>query len=243
MGKNPAAKILEKTSKNMNSKQIFFFSLIVLSVVMGVDWYKHRPIKPKTPQAARTAINIDEIEPIEEEDLPEDNDSPETEPNQTSTKPDDGSEGKDSQTPESVVLKPKSKIEELAQTDPVIASFLSLKRNPFEVSPYAKLIEQLKKKAEAEAVKVNQPKETAKVTRLNSVYSASIAIGTTLMAVIDSKTYKEGEIFNDMRIKEIKPEIVLLEKNNDKFLIPKRGVNLVISEDGSYSIEDTYLDK
>jgi hypothetical protein len=46
-----------------------------------------------------------------------------------------------------------------------------------------------------------------------------------------------------MRIKEIKPEIVLLEKNNDKFLIPKRGVNLVISEDGSYSIEDTYLDK
>lgn len=227
----------------MNSKQIFFFSLIVLSVVMGVDWYKHRPIKPKTPQAARTAINIDEIEPIEEEDLPEDNDSPETEPNQTSTKPDDGSEGKDSQTPESVVLKPKSKIEELAQTDPVIASFLSLKRNPFEVSPYAKLIEQLKKKAEAEAVKLNQPKETAKVTRLNSVYSASIAIGTTLMAVIDSKTYKEGEIFNDMRIKEIKPEIVLLEKNNDKFLIPKRGVNLVISEDGSYSIEDTYLDK
>lgn len=221
----------------MNSKQIFFFSLIVLSVVMGVDWYKHRPIKPKTPQAARTAINIDEIEPIE------DNDSPETEPNQTSTKPDDGSDVEESQTPESVVLKPKSKIEELAQTDPVIASFLSLKRNPFEVSPYAKLIEQLKKKAEAEAVKVNQPKETAKVTRLNSVYSASIAIGTTLMAVIDSKTYKEGEIFNDMRIKEIKPEIVLLEKNNDKFLIPKRGVNLVISEDGSYSIEDTYLDK
>ena len=149
----------------------------------------------------------------------------------------------ESQTPESVVLKPQSKIEELGQTDPVIASFLSLKRNPFEVSPYAKLIEQLKKKAEAEAVKVNQPKETAKVTRLNSVYSASIAIGTTLMAVIDSKTYKEGEIFNDMRIKEIKPEIVLLEKNNDKFLIPKRGVNLVISEDGSYSIEDTYLDK
>ena len=228
---------MEKTSKNMNSKQIFFFSLIVLSVVMGVDWYKHRPIKPKTPQAARTAINIDEIEPIE------DNDSPETEPNQTSTKPDDGSDVEESQTQESVVLKPKSKIEELGQTDPVIASFLSLKRNPFEVSPYAKLIEQLKKKAEAEAVKVNQPKETAKVTRLNSVYSASIAIGTTLMAVIDSKTYKEGEIFNDMRIKEIKPEIVLLEKNNDKFLIPKRGVNLVISEDGSYSIEDTYLDK
>ena len=227
----------------MNSKQIFFFSLIVLSVVMGVDWYKHRPIKPKTPQAARTAINIDEIEPIEEEDLPEDNDSPETETNQTSTKPDDGSDVEESQTPESVVLKPKSKIEELGQTDPVIASFLSLKRNPFEVSPYAKLIEQLKKKAEAEAVKLNQPKETAKVTRLNSVYSASIAIGTTLMAVIDSKTYKEGEIFNDMRIKEIKPEIVLLEKNNDKFLIPKRGVNLVISEDGSYSIEDTYLDK
>ena len=227
----------------MNSKQIFFFSLIVLSVVMGVDWYKHRPIKPKTPQAARTAINIDEIEPIEEEDLPEDNDSPETEPNQTSTKPDDGSDVEESQTPESAVLKPQSKIEELGQTDPVIASFLSLKRNPFEVSPYAKLIEQLKKKAEAEAVKVNQPKETAKVTRLNSVYSASIAIGTTLMAVIDSKTYKEGEIFNDMRIKEIKPEIVLLEKNNDKFLIPKRGVNLVISEDGSYSIEDTYLDK
>jgi hypothetical protein len=242
LGKNPAAKILEKTSKNMNSKQIFFFSLIVLSVVMGVDWYKHRPIKPKTPQAARTAINIDEIEPIEEEDLPEDNDSPETETN-PATKPEDGSEGKDSQTPKSVLLKPQSKIEELGQTDPVIASFLSLKRNPFEVSPYAKLIEQLKKKAEAEAVKVNQPKETAKVTRLNSVYSASIAIGTTLMAVIDSKTYKEGEIFNDMRIKEIKPEIVLLEKNNDKFLIPKRGVNLVISEDGSYSIEDTYLDK
>ncbi|MFA6748723.1 MAG: hypothetical protein WCS82_02490, partial [Candidatus Riflebacteria bacterium] len=183
------------------------------------------------------------IEPIEEEDLPEDNDSPETEPNQTSTKPDDGSDVEESQTQESVVLKPQSKIEELGQTDPVIASFLSLKRNPFEVSPYAKLIEQLKKKAEAEAVKVNQPKETAKVTRLNSVYSASIAIGTTLMAVIDSKTYKEGEIFNDMRIKEIKPEIVLLEKNNDKFLIPKRGVNLVISEDGSYSIEDTYLDK
>lgn len=233
---------MEKTSKNMNSKQIFFFSLIVLSVVMGVDWYKHRPIKPKTPQAARTAINIDEIEPIEE-DLPEDSDSPETETNQTATNPDDNSEGEESQTPESAVLKPQSKIEELAQTDPVIASFLSLKRNPFEVSPYAKLIEQLKKKAEAEAVKVNQPKETAKVTRLNSVYSASIAIGTTLMAVIDSKTYKEGEIFNDMRIKEIKPEIVLLEKNNDKFLIPKRGVNLVISEDGSYSIEDTYLDK
>jgi hypothetical protein len=228
----------------MNSKQIFFFSLIILSIVMGVDWYKNRPVKTKTSQAPKTAINIDEIETIEdEEDLPEDSDSAESEPKKTEANSDDTPKAEEVHNPDLTVTKPQSKIEELGQTDPVIASFLSLKRNPFEISPYAKLIEQLKKKSEAEALKVTQPKEIVKVTRLNSVYSASIVIGTTLMAVIDSKTYKEGEIFNDMKIKEIKPEIVLLEKNNDKFLIPKRGVNLEISEDGSYSIEDTYLDK
>ena len=61
--------------------------------------------------------------------------------------------------------------------------------------------------------------------------------------MINSKTYAVGDDFENKTIKEITPELVVLKDASGKFLIPKKGVQLNIAQDGTYTTDDTYFKK
>lgn len=47
----------------MNSKQLFFISLIILSVVMGLNWFKNKPkFVKKQPSKSRQAVNLSDLQ-------------------------------------------------------------------------------------------------------------------------------------------------------------------------------------
>ena len=65
----------------MNTKQLFFISLIILSVAMGMNWFKNRPARPKKtpPKAPRQAISLEDLQLKENEDEKEEEDDDEKE--------------------------------------------------------------------------------------------------------------------------------------------------------------------
>lgn len=214
---------------------------------MGLDWFKNRPKYVPKVSKTREAIKLEELESekkeskkeeLEKEEEEEGEEEEEKEENKHKENNEDGEKG------HSREQNNKADNEETEQVDPVIVAFKQLKRNPFEQSPYVKLIEQLKQR-EAEKLAVqNRPAEkVALPIQLNAQYSASIKFGKELKAMINSKTYGVGDEFENKKIKEITPELVILKDATGKFLIPKKGVQLNIAQDGTYTIEDTYFKK
>lgn len=233
----------------MTSKQFFSLSLMILSLVMGLHWYKNKPAITKKPFQQRTSVRLEEIEDMDEFDDEMDDYEDDAEEVASKSSDEDGAEKSGASEEDAVAISPndENSVEEGEATttyeDEVLAYFATLKQTPFDTSPYTRMIEQLRLKAEEEKIALTAPKTLFKTTQLTAVYSASIMIGSQLVAVIDSKTYRKGETFDDMKITDISPELVVLAKDGDKFLIAKRGVNISIAEDGSYSLNDTFFDK
>lgn len=230
---------------------------MILSVVMGLHWYKNKPVVVKKPAQERVSVRLDEKEG-HKGDLDDMDDFDDFDDDELDDGPSKGKKASSAVESESEQVaaaatfhkKEGAEKEEEAESasrpvyeDEVLAYFAELKRTPFDTSPYTKMIEQLRIKAEEQIKALHAPKALHKTTQLNALYSASIVLGSQLVAVIDSKTYRTGEQFNDMKITDISQQLVVLTKDGDKFLIPKRGVVLSIAEDGSYSVNDTYFDK
>jgi hypothetical protein len=233
----------------MNGKQLFCLSLILLSVAMGVHWFKNKPkAKPRPPSQTRVALNLDDLQiqddpqntggeqqPAGDPDAPED----EVLSDPTETPPPDGDNPADTDpasSTESVTENTASGSTELVDADPIIAALKGISRNPFERSPYAKLVEEIR-------AKEGLPEDTGEkktVTVLTADFSATIGTKKELIAVIDSRLYRKGELFQEKKIIDIKNELVSLESQNEIFLIPKVGVNITVAEDGSYSVEDNF---
>lgn len=230
----------------MNGKQLFCLSLIVLSIAMGMHWFKNRPkTKPKKPSQTRVALNLDDLQLQDE--------IPATETNDTADDADEidpenqqiaGENATDSD-PDGLATDTNRIKDLLASTtdsldpvlnDPIIISLRTIQRNPFERSPYAKLVEELRAR---EGIK-DEVVEKRSVKVLTANFSATIGTKRELVAVIDSRLYRKGELFQDKKITEIKNELVSLEKGADLFLIPKVGVKVSVAEDGTYSVEDSF---
>ncbi|MBU1109834.1 MAG: hypothetical protein KKB51_24345 [Candidatus Riflebacteria bacterium] len=233
-------------------KKLFFLSLIVLSVVMGMHWLKNRPkIRPKQARE-RVALNLQDLQVQDKEPgetkNPDDNPPKQGNPDQGDENSDTGKpEGADSQnnpdnpdesnTPAEV--KPGDVIadgDDPLMADPLIIALRSMRRNPFEHSPYAQLVQELQKKEEI----ASKPGEKKSVKLLTANFSATIQTRKELVAVIDSRLYRKGEFFQDKKISEIKSEIIALESGTGTYLIPKRGVNVSIAEDGTYTFVDNF---
>jgi hypothetical protein len=234
-------------------KKLFFLSLIILSVAMGMKWHKTRPLTKKGPVRQRVALNLQDLElqddknagagdestsdsggeggegeepaegALEGEGDPENSEG--TDENPEDTDPDAGEN----------VASGTSNLDPLLN-DPIILALKKMKRDPFERSPYAKLVEDLQKKEEMAAM----PVEKKSVQLLPANFTATIETRKELVAVIDSRLYRKGDAFGDKKIADIKNEIISLESGKDTFLIPKRGVNVNIAEDGTYTVEDSY---
>lgn len=236
----------------MNGKQLFCLSLIFLSIAMGMHWQKNRPkVKPKKPTQNRVALNIDDLQiqddikdPSAQEPLaPDGTDvmAPDTplDPDLIASATNIGTTTGDiaSISGEIASGSASAPVElDPLMADPIIASMRAMARNPFERSPYAKLVEEIRAR---EGIK-DEVVEKKNVKLLTANFSATIGTKKELVAVIDSKLYRKGELFQDKKITEIKNELVSLENGADLFLIPKFGVNVKIAEDGTYSVEDNF---
>lgn len=231
----------------MNGKQLFCLSLILLSIAMGLHWNKNKPKpRPKQTGQKRVALNIDDLQlrdnpdsensPSETGD--EEGDDQVTDP---AAEPEDGEDTAEkpidsTATASAVIASATEQVDELGN-DPIIASLRSIPRNPFETSPYSRLVEEIRALRNLpEDVEI----EKKSVKLLNANFSATIATRKELVAVIDSRLYRKGELFQDKKITEIKNEIVSLEQGNDLFILPKVGVNVTVAEDGTYTVEDNF---
>ena len=126
---------------------------------------------------------------------------------------------------------------EIMDSDPVMVALKQMPRNPFERSPYAQLVEQLRMAMDTK----DEPEEKKAVSLLTAAFSATIQTESELVAVIDRSLFRKGENFQDKKITDIKPEYVTMENDSGVFLLPKTGVNININpEDGTYTVEDNY---
>jgi predicted nucleic acid-binding Zn-ribbon protein len=234
----------------MNGKQIFCLSLIILSVAMGFHWFKHRPkVKKKPTNRPRVALNLDDLQVQdqnenndEEQDVPEE-DLPEEEKTEPADEPEDDPIENNETASESVeIVENASETIELPPEldDPIIISLRSMPRNPFEQSPYAKLVEQIRAAEAAAQEEEGIPQEEKKVSLLQANFTGTIKTPKELVAVIDSRLYRKGDEFQNRKITSIQSSLVALDTGSDLFLIPKVGVSVNIATDGTYTYEDSF---
>jgi len=225
-------------------KKLFFLSLIVLAVAMGIKWNKIRPKTKTGPARERVALNLQDLQL---QDKPgsasgdsgdqTDGEIDKTDQEQPGDAADTSQDGENSEgETETSESEGSVATDTIGLDDPILLALRSMKRNPFEKSPYAQLVLEIQKKEEIAA----KPTEKKSVKLLNARFTATIETRKELVAVIDSRLYRKGELFQDKKISEIKAEIVSLESGPDTFLIPKHGVNVSIAEDGSYTVVDSY---
>lgn len=241
----------------MNSKQLFFFSLLLLSVAMGMHWFKNRPkTKPVSKNRPRVALNLSDLQlqdegqqsstgegeiagegeiPIEPGEGEVASDTGEIVDGEPVTDP-SASGTTDLASATTDLASGSTDVTDPMLNDPIILALKSMPRNPFERSPYAQLVEQLRMASDI------PPEEEEKkiVSLLTANFSATIKTSTELVAVIDSRLYRKGDLFQEKKISEITTELVSLKANGAVFLIPKTGVTVNIAEDGTYSVVDSF---
>jgi len=236
----------------MNGKQMFCLSLIILSVVMGLHWFKNKPKTKKKPkERPRVALNLDDLQIQDDGDVTDqpDDDPTNEEPDPDAPVDDTGQpadpENPDNPPEENGNASATANIDDVASTteelrpelnDPIIIALKSMPRNPFEVSPYAKLVEKLRELEDQP--EVEEIKKTTSLLQAN--FSATIRTRRELVAVIDSRLNRKGDDFQNRRITEIGTELVKLDTPTNLFLIPKVGVEVRIATDGTYTFEDSY---
>jgi len=221
---------------------------------MGMHWFKNRPkTKPVKTNRPRVALNLSDLQlqdgteatdttavegDPEQPDVQEGEETPEgeseTNEGETGEPPAGGDEGSETASGTTEVA---SAAVDLMDSDPVIIALKKMPRNPFERSPYAQLVEQLRMAMDTK----DEPVEKKAVSLLAAAFSATIQTESELVAVIDRSLFRKGETFQDKKITDIKPEYVTLENDSGIFLLPKTGVNININpEDGTYTVEDNY---
>lgn len=243
----------------MNSKQLFFISLIILSVAMGMNWFKNKPKFVKKPISKnRQAVNLSDLQ-IQEEKEKEAAQKAKEENQEENDDSDFIDEGEESENPETDTIaegkqeqseqdstenseenaSDTASLENPLKDDPIMIEYFQITRNPFETSPYAQLVEKLRQEAELAAI----PEEhiTKKITQLKANFSGIIETNRGLVAIIDANLYKKGDEFGGKKITEIKDDLIIFDTDKETFLLPKTGVNVSINaEEGEYTVTDTY---
>ena len=249
----------------MNTKQLFFISLIILSVAMGMNWFKNRPARPKKKpnQAPRQAISLSDLQIQENEGQKEEDDEDEDEKedkestaSQTSkiyegeVEEEEGGE-EEGEKPEGeqgtgelasgttdINASDSQPLDNPLKDDPIMKDYFQLTRNPFETSPYAQLVEKLRLEAELAARPKEEIKEVVIVPKImNARFTGTIETARGPKAIVDGSLYEKGNELNGCIVKEIKMNMILLESGTQKWLLPKNGVDIKIdSETGEYSV-------
>ncbi len=256
----------------MNTKQLFFISLIILSVAMGMNWFKNRPARPKKKpnQAPRQAVSLSDLqiqENNEKDEEDEEIEEKESTASQTSKvyegeveeEEEEGEEGEgeEGEKPEGeqgtetgelasgttdINASDSQPLDNPLKDDPIMKDYFQLTRNPFETSPYAQLVEKLRIEAELATRPKEEIKEEIIVPKImNARFTGTIETARGPKAIVDGSLYEKGNELNGCIVKEIKMNMILLESGNEKWLLPKTGVDIQIDkETGNYSVTDNF---
>ena len=171
----------------------------------------------------------------EEEDGEEGNEGEETEP-----KPKEGEIASESIE---ITASDTQSLDNPLKDDPYIQEYFKMTRNPFEVSPYAQLVEKLRIEAEKAAHPEEEEKVEIKVPKLltNAKFTGSIETNRGPKAIVDGGLYEKGNELNGYTVKEIKENIIILESGGEEWLLPKTGVTIDINQEtGEYTVSDSY---
>jgi hypothetical protein len=219
-----------------------------------MHWFKNRPkTRPVKSNRPRVALNLSDLQlqdgteatdtaavegdpeqPVGQEGEETPTDGTETGETETGEPSSGGEEGSETASGTTEVA---SATIDIMDSDPIIVALKKMPRNPFERSPYAQLVEQLRMAMDVK----DEPEEKKAVSLLTAAFSATIQTESELVAVIDRSLFRKGETFQDKKITDIKPEYVTMENDSGIFLLPKTGVNININpEDGTYTVEDNY---
>ncbi len=265
----------------MNIRQLFFISLIVLSIVMGMNWFKNKPkFIERQPSKPRQAVALTDLQLQEEEERKKKEEEEKAKDKDKQKEQGEDEEGFDEEGEEGVeeegVDEEIEETEEVAsdennpaadgnelasdtadlnasdtlmldnplKDDPILQDYFKITRNPFETSPYAQLVEKLRLEAELAAQPEEKEEATVKkITKLTGNFSGTIETNRGLRAIIDGNLYLKGDEYQHHKITEINNETVIMDTEEQTFIIPKHGVEVNINEEtGEYSITDTFED-
>ena len=256
----------------MNTKQLFFVSLIILSIAMGINWFKNNRHNfgkkpPETANKPKQSVNLSDLQLKEdeeenEEEEKEEDDSENKEGKEQGSKvyegeveeEEEGEENEEGKEPKpetgeiasesaDITASDTPPLENPLKDDPYIQEYFKLTRNPFEVSPYAQLVEKLRIEAELAAQPHEEEKVEIKIPKLmaNAKFTGSIETNRGPKAIIDGGLYEKGNELNGFIVKEIKGNMIILESGGEEWLLPKTGVTIDINQEtGEYTVSDTY---
>lgn len=222
--------------------RLFYLSLLILSLAMGVQFSKNRPkTVPKQPKRPAASINLDDL------DLhrPDDAASPSADATIAS-----GTEAPDWETasasaetatgPEDIATQDSASAAR-PHEDPVLFAFSILPRNPFEPSPFAKMVEQAQASAAAMlAVNPSRASRTKPTEVMATSFGGTIETKNALVAIIDRKVYRTGEVYLGKTIRKIEKTHVTLDDPEKIYLLPKIGVKITLSSD-TLSVVDEFM--
>ncbi len=218
--------------------RLFYLSLLILSIAMGSQFYKNRPKQaPKKPSRAAASVNLDELD---------------IHPPGTASDTDGTPEPRGAETPDGVAASPASGISSesadillsdahaASVKDAVILAFEKLPRNPFEPSPFAKMIEQAQASAAAEiAANPTRTSKTKPTEIMTTTFGGTIETKNALVAIIDRNVYRTGDTYLGKTIRKIEKTHITLDDQEKIYLMPKFGVKIQIKDD-TLSVVDEF---
>lgn len=219
--------------------RLFYLSLLILSIAMGTQFYKNRPKQtPKKPPRPAASVNLDDLDLQQSPEsasgtskpgVPPDTEAPDgTATSTTIAIPSDSAD-----------LRPPNDETELRK-DPVILGFEKLQRNPFEPSPFAKMIEQAQASAAAEmAANPTRTSKTKPTEIMTTTFGGTIETKNALVAIIDRNVYRTGDTYMGKTIRKIEKTHITLDDADKIYLMPKFGVKIQIKDD-TLSVVDEF---
>lgn len=219
--------------------RLFYLSLLILSIAMGSQFYKNRPKQaPKKPPRPAASVNLDELDLQRPPGTASDsNGTPEPTgmeiPDGMTASPASGISGEPADTHLSDA--PSTPVK-----DAVILAFENLPRNPFEPSPFAKMVEQAQASAAADiAANPSRTSKTKPTEIMATTFGGTIETKNALVAIIDRNVYRTGDTYLGKTIRKIEKTHITLDDPEKIYLMPKFGVKIQIKDD-TLSVVDEF---
>lgn len=219
--------------------RLFYLSLLILSIAMGSQFYKNRPKQvPKKPPRPAASVNLDELDLQHPPGMASGSDET---PEPTGAEIPEGATASPSSgiSSESAAIHPSDE-QATSTTDAVILAFEKLQRNPFEPSPFEKMIEQAQASAAAEiAANPTRTSKTKPTEIMTTTFGGTIETKNALVAIIDRNVYRTGDTYLGKTIRKIEKTHITLDDAEKIYLLPKFGVKIQIKDD-TLSVVDEF---
>ncbi len=236
--------------------RVFFLSLIILAVAMGVHYQRYGPKKEIKPRKPVTIPTDSRRIPVPDDVTSGSDDgnfasapmsaasgTPSMDDFQlTASSTGMGSEGGSHGDGSENAAGSHETADVKGGADPILLAWSNLNRNPFEGSPYEKVLSE-KRQNQGNGSGSEEGSGSLAVTKkptkaLEAGYSGSIMLDSGVVAFIGRENYRVNDLYERKKITKIEPTLITLEDDEAVYLMPFRNYKVAIASDGSYSMID-----